>query len=206
MQVVNLHVILDRSELNSVPECSESITLKINILSLFYPEVHDPLEVLYDHILLQARYGGLLQIFDVSLLSELLNQLLFMGILLPGLHDRMHAIEVDYGARLALSLILVVGSEHFMQKTLLSQYQYLVVVDLEHFALERKGAHRGEGSADDVQAKGASSYAICFRFVPDKFKLLKAHSHNVILIFIDLQICLLHDVISQTDSIKLVEL
>ena len=129
-----------------------------------------------------------------------------MGILLPGLHDRMHAIEVDYGACLALSLILVVGSEHFMQKTLLSQYQYLVVVDLKHFALEREGAHRGEGFADYVQAEGASGYAICFSLVPDKFELLKTHSHYVILIFINLQICLLHDVISQIDSIKLVEL
>ena len=145
--MVDHHSRLDRLELQPVSQRRESIAFQIPILSLLDPDEHHSLEVLNNHILLQASNRGRLQSLNISLLSELPDQFLLMSVLFPRLHDSVQPVKVDNGTGFPLPLPLVELRKHPVQIVLLAKQKHLIVIDLEQFALEGELMESGEGTA-----------------------------------------------------------
>ena len=120
MQVVGLHVTLNRLELETLLQGCKGISLELFILAHLDSLEHHPLEILDDHVLLQTCDAGVLQPSEISLLAELSDQLFIVRELLPSLHYGVHSVKIDDCLSLALSLALVKLPDHRPQISLLA--------------------------------------------------------------------------------------
>ena len=131
-------------------EASESVLHQLNILPFFDPNVHHALELLNDHVLLQAGDRGTFQCPMISLLAELPDKFFFMSVLLPGLHYDVGPVKVNNSTSFSLPLALIVSLKHFVQVPLLAQDKHLIIVNLKKLLLQCELTHRGISTAQDA--------------------------------------------------------
>ena len=87
LQVIHHHVLLNIGKLRAATKSKEGISFELSILADFDPLKHHTLEMLDNHILLQASDASLLERPQVCLFSELSHELLIVSKLFPSLHD-----------------------------------------------------------------------------------------------------------------------
>ena len=117
----------------------------------------------------------------------------------------MNSVEVDDGACFFLFDSFVKLVKHLVQVTLLPQNDCLIVVYLEQLLFKIEGFHSCKAFLEDVEAVGAAGDTRRFCPIASLFECIKACAHEVKLIFIILNISLLHNGFSQIDARELIE-
>ena len=128
-----------------------------------------------------------------------------MSVFLPCLHNLVNPVKVEDCFGFTLSLTFVILSKHHMEIFLFTQDNCLVEADLQKFLLKCKLAERSESFFENTKTKGTASYPLGLAFEANLFECFKTSSDQVKLIFIVLEICLLHDCLSQIQSFMLIK-